>query len=137
MSRLEHNGDVKCGARLLQVALGGSFKAGSCAWRALRDVHDTHEAWAAVDAGSLAAARAVAGAPPDPREAQTWLCDRTEAEAPRNYAQSRFLMAAQNKIVADTFSDRDAGIAPPRTLAPMPTAPSTLSAGGAREAIEF
>ena len=100
MSRLEHNGDVKRGARLLQVALGG-------------------------------------GAPPDPREAQTWLCDRTEAEAPRNYAQSRFLMAAQNKVVAETFSDRDAGIAPPRTLAPMPTAPSTLSVGGAGEAIEF
>lgn len=136
LSRLEHNGDVKAGQRLLQVALGGSFKAGSCAWKALRNVRERHECWAAVDAGSLAAARTQVGAPPDPREQLVWLCDRTDEEAPRNAAQSRYLYAAMRQALDETAADRAAGVPPAKALAPMPPAPSTLNTGP-RQAIEF
>ena len=76
------------------------------------------------------------GAPPDPREAQVWLCDRTEEEAPRNYAQSRYLMASMRCAVDGAEADRAAGKPLPKCLAPMPAAPSTLNTGP-RQAIEF
>ncbi|KAG2441030.1 hypothetical protein HXX76_003883 [Chlamydomonas incerta] len=59
LTHVETVGGVRRGERVLQVGVGSGIKCGVNVWKALRDIHEVHDAWA-----HRAAAAAAAAAPP-------------------------------------------------------------------------